>query len=640
MKKYIFIFLGIILCYGTGSAAESLSIEKLKEQLAVSKQDTSRLNILFQLISVTSETPKEQVSYIDQLLKDAEKQKNNFYKCQAYLHYMFQAYNRYDGEEVNKWMKLLEPLAYKGKFYALLFRGKQCVIDMLLIQEEYELEEKEATAMLKEAVKLDNIIGEISAYQSLAYVYMRTYREEKAFEVLEKAILLGPACSNQSLYCQVLRTMVMNCEKRKDYSRWFKYLGKSDSLITELEKNHPLESFSGDRLLNNISYLSYYIKREKWEKARQYVKLIDGDYTDKYEITYKYYYYIGKIDYYEAIKNWEKVLQEIDVLAELLKPVFPVEYTVILTKKANLLDQANRYQEAIAIYKQAKLLKDSLSIRTINKQTTQLKNSYKTDLQILSNTQQQQRIQQLFLILATLLIVILIVFIIHTNRIKRKLTKAEEEMREMVNETESANQVKERFLANISMTIHPLLEVIIQNSSMLASEEKISATEKEKLSSLVSTTSAQLIDLVNEILVLSRLEAKMMKFSIKKVEVVQLIKTAIEVTQQKEPGKTEVNIPDGYDVSIDADENYLKQVISSLCHKPLNTNKNICLTLKKIDEKKLKITFENSALASSIPSQDIIIRNEINRMLIENFGGEYARSAQVNASCITLTFNI
>lgn len=640
MKKYIFIFLGIILCYGTGFATESLSKEQLKEELAVSKQDTSRLNILFQLINATNETPLEQISYIDQLLKDAEKQKNNFYKCQAYLYYMFQAYNKYDGEEVNKWMKLLEPLAYKGKFYDLLFRGKQCVIDMLLIQEQYELEEKEATAMLKEAVKLDNIIGEISAYHSLAYVYIRTYRPEKAFEVLEKAILLGPACSNQLLYCQVLRTMIMNCETRKDYSRWFKYLGKCDSLITELGKNYPLESFSGDRLLNNISYLSYYIKREKWEKAQQYVKLIDRDYTEEYEISYKYYYYLGKIDYYEAIKNWDKALQEIDVLAELLKPVFPVEYTVILTKKANLLNQANKYQQAIAIYKQAKLLKDSLSIRTINKQTAQLQNSYKTDLQILSNTQQQQRIQQLFLILAILLIVILIVFIIHANRIKRKLTKAEEEMREMVNETESANQTKERFLANISMTIRPLLEIIIQNSFVLASEEKINATEKEKLSNLVSTNSAQLMDLVNEILVLSRLEAKMMKFSTKKVELVQLIRMAIEITQQKEPGKIDVNIPEGYEITIDADENYLKQVIGSLCHKPLDTNKRICLTLEKTDEKKLKITFGNTALASSIPSQDIIIRNEINRMLIENFGGEYTRSSQANASCITLTFNI
>ena len=638
MIKYLFLLLLTVICYCSGFGQEKSGKTLLQEQLAISTQDTGRLKILLQLVSITYQNPEEQILYIDQLLDEAKKQKNKLYLCEAYLRYMYQAYNRYDGEEVNRWMKQLEPIARKGKFYDLLFRGKQCVIDMLLLKEQYELEEKEANLMLKEAQELNNTNGQLGAYHSLAHVYMRTYQQDKAFEVLEKAIRLGPLCSNQFMYCEVLRTMTINCKNRTDLPNWFKYLAKRDSLITVLEKNNPLDSFDGDRLMNNLSYLQYFITNKEWEEAAQCMKQIDDNYSEQYSLVYKYYYRESKTNYYLELKDWDKALREIDILLELLQSISQVDYANTLVSKATLLNKIGREQEALDIYKQAKLLKDSLSTSTINKQAEQLKGSYKTELHLLSKAQQQQRLQQVILILAITIILILLISLFHANRVKHKLTKAEQEMRKMMNETEEANRVKERFLANINMTIRPPLEIIVENSCRLASEEELEVPEKKKLAALINATSGQLMELINEILILSKLEAQMMKFALKEVEVIQLVKSTIEKNNQQKPGHVLANIPDQHKAVINGDENYLKQIIDSLCQKALDNNKSITFEIVETEKRELKITIKNTFLATPNPTQETVIRNEINRMLIEGFGGVYNRLQQENNSSITLIF--
>ncbi len=641
MKKYLFVFLGLFLGFQTVFAEEDdPGKEILLERLVNSGNDTNRLNVLVELVGFVYQNPQEQLVYIEQLLEEAKKQKQDYYKCRAYLFYMFQAYNRYDGEEVNKWMKLLEPLAREKKFYDILFRGKQCVIDMLLLKEQYELEEKEANLMLKEAIELKNIIGQIGAYQSLAHVYMRTYRQDKAFDVLEKAVSLGPQCSNQYLCIETLRVMMINCEQREDLPNWFKYVKKQDSLITALEKKNPLESFAGNRLLNNLSYLRYYMKSDNREEAAECMKRMEDNYSGQYEIAYKYHYRESRSIYYMWLEEWDKGLAELDILLDLLKSISQVSYANRLVSKAKLLSNLDRCQEALVIYKQAKSLKDSLNVSTISKQAEQLKDSYKADLQILSAVKQQQRIQQLFLILAVIIILVLLMSIVHANRIKRKLTKAEQEMRNMMDETEQANKVKERFLANINMTIQPPLEIIVKNSSLLSSEEEIGTTDKERLSGLITATSERLMELINEILVLSKLEARMMKFNMKDVEMVSFVKSVVQVVNQKDPGRVLADIPDGYEFTMNGDENYLKQVISDLCQQPLDNNKNIYLKIEKTDEKELRIICRNTFLATQEPLQETVIRNEINRMLIESFGGKYHKGMQEDDPCIILTFNI
>lgn len=641
MKKYLLISILFFLIYNIGWTQDAISKEELLQELATHpKQDTTRLSLLYQAITITYQNPEEQIVYIDQLLQDAEKQKNSYYICLAYWHYIVQAYNRYDAEEINKWVTKLEPLARKEKLYDLLFRGKQAVIDMLLIQEQYELEEKEAKLMLQEAQKLENIIGQISAYHSLAHVYRLTYRGKMAFEVLEKAISLGPQSSNQSLYNEVLRTMTIICEDQKDFDNWYKYLQIQENLINQLEKQYPSESFKGERILNNISYLKYYIDKDNANEATKCMQLIEQNYSDQFSTVYKYNYFIAKNNYYFYIKNWEDALKNTDQLLILVKSISELEYVIRLITKARILVEIGNEKEALDIYKEAKILKDSLSVKTINKQAEQLKNSYKSDLLVLDRATLHQQIQQIFLILSGIIILILCASIFHAYKTKRKLIEAEREMKQMMEETDQANKIKERFLSNINMTIRPSLNVIVDNSSRLATEDNLNEAEKIQLSATVSETSEKLMELINEILILSKLEAGMMKFTIQELDINQFVKNFADTFNQVKTTKIHIDILEQSTYQINADEKYLKQILTNLCESPAKNDKEITLQIRKEGETKIEITCSNTILASSNASQEVTIQNEINRMIISNFGGNYQINTQGYMPQITITFNI
>lgn len=632
MKNYLFIWLLICVCCNNLFAQEEQHKEKLLQQLEKSEPNKDRLSILYSLIQISYLAPREQAVYIERLLQESEKQKNNHYKCQAYLSYIIQAYNGFDGDEVNRLMTLLEPLARKEKLYDMLFRGKQCVIDMLFLKEEYELEEKEALKMLEEAQHLKNINGQIGAYHSLAHVYLQTYRAEQAFNVLEKAIRLGPLCNNPNIYHEVLRTMTIVCAKIKDMPNWFKYLQIRDSLINSDERTN----MNADRLINNISYLQYYVNNEEWEKAAESMASVESLYSEQYEVVYKYYYITAKIEYYSAIKEWAKALKEVNKALPFMKTISGDDYTNYLIQKAKLLKLTGQDKEAVTLYKQAKLLKDTLGISIIDKQAKQLKNSYKADLQVLDKETQRQQIQQVFLALSGIVIFILIIYIIHAHHIKRKLSKAEQDMRDMMNETEQANKIKERFLSNINMAIREPLDIIVNNSSVLASDGDISETEKEQLSNTIGTTSDKLIELINDILVLSKLEAGMMKFILQDIDIIQLLRDSASKSNLTQAGKTSLQLSDNTTCNIKGDANYLTMIFNNILKAPIETNKNISISQEQTGTPSLHIMIMNSLLAGPNPSQDIAIRNEINRMLTECFGGTY--KINPSDSTIHITF--
>ena len=84
---------------------------------------------------------------------------------------------------------------------------------------------------------------------------------------------------------------------------------------------------------------------------------------------------------------------------------------------------------------------------------------------------------------------------------------------------EEANEVKSRFLANMSYNIRIPLNNVVGFSQLLSTDMGLDEKEKQEYSEIIQTNSTELIQLVNDVLDLSRLEAKMMKFLIQECEI-------------------------------------------------------------------------------------------------------------------------
>lgn len=619
----------------TASAAK----DELLRRLAQTQQgDTIRLHILYQLTR-TAENSQVEAYYINKLVKEAEAQNNTKWRADGYLAHMYLAYNTFQPEEVYKWMKVLEPIARKEKYYDLLFLGKRCVADMLNVGGETEKAEKEAKKVLAEARRLNNCVGIGAAVNSLSNVYQMTYRPEEAIRVLEDNYSTLLKAGN-SLSLEASNSLISIYQSKNDRKNWLKWLRLQDMDIGQLIKKSPgQEAQMGVwKLMNSLLYLNYYTTIKDWGKAKRYLDLSEEYSLEGYNAVGGYYHPI-RCDYFLETEQYDKALQEVDALIEINRKTSPWVYNQNYFLKASILQRTGRADEALSIYRKAFVIKDSLQVEHIKMQVTQLKSDYKADTLQLERERIDRNMQLVLLLFVVIALLTLVYYITNAYRVRKSLQKSEQDMRRMSDEMELANAAKEHFLSSISSVISGPLNETVKEAMLLATENDLTVEEKQKIAEELNSTSAKLMRLINNILDLSRLEAGMMKFQKTEVDMVALTQNIIDSANMHEAGKVFAVLPkETFMMEIDA--NRYSQVINSLLEKAeaLKADEQIMFTMDITDKGRLFMTFKGAALANRQHDQFQIVVNEVNRMIIEYFGGSYEIHSQESdpSVCITL----
>jgi signal transduction histidine kinase len=132
---------------------------------------------------------------------------------------------------------------------------------------------------------------------------------------------------------------------------------------------------------------------------------------------------------------------------------------------------------------------------------------------------------------------------------------------------ESANQTKSAFLANMSHELRTPLNAIIGYSELLSEEARENGHSKESIDDLtkIKASGEHLLDLINDVLDLSKIEAGKMEFSLERIDIestVQEVTATIEHALEKNNNKLTINTEKGNDVN--ADKVRLKQVLYNL----------------------------------------------------------------------------
>jgi signal transduction histidine kinase len=148
--------------------------------------------------------------------------------------------------------------------------------------------------------------------------------------------------------------------------------------------------------------------------------------------------------------------------------------------------------------------------------------------------------------------------------------KVQERTSELISATQAAydaNQAKSEFLANMSHELRTPMHAILSFAAM--GEEKIDQADKEKLQcyfSRVRESGERLLTLLNDLLDLSKLEARGMDFDFQRhdlLKVVDTAKTELSELARKKSLLLEVIPPDGDTVAI-FDQNRVLQVMRNL----------------------------------------------------------------------------
>lgn len=188
-------------------------------------------------------------------------------------------------------------------------------------------------------------------------------------------------------------------------------------------------------------------------------------------------------------------------------------------RKADSLVKTGKPDEALTYYKSSLKSKDSLYNLITNSQMEEILSLYNMDKLILQREQRHSMFHQTCLYISVIIILALLLSNIHIYRSRKRLQKNEKEIRRLTSIAEEANEIKSHFLTNMSYNIRILLNNVVGFSQLMTEDGNLNEKEKREYSGIIQSNSAELIQLVNNVLDLSRLEANMMKFQLQNCNV-------------------------------------------------------------------------------------------------------------------------
>lgn len=626
-------FLTIICCYTlTGRANITADTDSLQKILQTVPHDTIRLSILKQIIKIEQNNAKC-IHFSDILLKEAIEQKNDEYASLAAYYHLVYYYNRCEQDSIAKWLNIMEPLVVKSGLWDYYFDAKRFQIDLYTYNGKYELAISESHKMQKRAQEKNSSRGLVAAYQCLSNAYIGSLRWDDGVKALEKAHKLLTDKDNPVVRISVATQLVSVTKSSGDNKKLFKYLQELEIILHSFIAANPslVEGFYDVFIFNEIFYSYYYLNIQQPQQAYEHIIKGRKFLNENTYLMYQVLYYDVNADYYQSIKEYPKAENYIDSTLLILKNDLSSEYAEQLLKKAKVMVESGRSNLAYPIYQRALQMKDSIAAAISNIQMEQIKNTYDIKTLELKKTKLKNEMQLIGLVVIITILIVLFFFLFRIYRVKKALKKSEYEIRKATQTVKNLNEMKNRFLTSMSYNIRTPLNNVVGFSQLIASESNMQEEIRKEYSDIIHKSSEDLMELVNDVLDLSRLEAKMMKFQIQDCDMVTLCYDISNIACMRNEGNG-INIQFSSEVKtqiVRTDSNRLAQALLTTLTYPQKCyeEREIQFILNYTsDFQQLCIRIINSPLADpAISSQEkeTSIKHDISRLLFEHFGGSY-----------------
>ena len=153
------------------------------------------------------------------------------------------------------------------------------------------------------------------------------------------------------------------------------------------------------------------------------------------------------------------------------------------------------------------------------------------------------------------------------KNLRDSLQKAKDQSDRSKDLAEKANQAKSEFLTNMSHELRTPMHAILSFSSFGLKKIRNNELDKlEKYFSNIHTSGQRLLNLLNDLLDLSKLEARKMQFEFKPTQIQNIINNCIEEQQTRleEKALTVIQKNPDFDLDVQMDATKISQVITNL----------------------------------------------------------------------------
>lgn len=626
--KRILLFIFVCCCLFATQANTRHASDSLVQVLQTLPFDTTRLSTLNDIIIIEQSNPLC-IQYSDSLLKEALLLKNDDYACRAAYYHLLYYYNRNNTDSVAKWMEIIEPYVRKSNQWDYYFDAKRCQIDLYSYDEKYELAINEAKKMQKKAVEMNNHRGQVAACQCLGSAYIGSQRWDEGNKILEEAYRLIGNETTSSTRIAVLSQLISINKELKNNVKLIKYLKELESVLQQHISKYPSlkEGYLDVFLYSEIFHTYYYLSINQPQRAHQHLLKSQEYLNENTYFMYRALYFDAHAQYSLSIGEYQQASDFIDTTLLMLKDDFISDYASQLLEKARIWTKAGDYEKAAPFYQQALAIKDSATTVLANTQMEQIKSNYKLDKIELEQKRQHNQSRLVHLVFIFIILLVLFIFMARLFIVRRALKQSEIGIRNATNAVRRSNEIKDRFLSNMSYNIRTPLNNVVGFSQLIAAEPDMDKATRDEYAIIIHQSSEKLMRLVNDVLDLSRLEAQMMKFQIQDYDAVALCNEACYMARMKNE-QTGITVQFSSEIesqTIRTDTARLTQaLLSALVYPQEWQEERIIRFSVSLADNKVQFRISNSPLADrAFVSQETIIRHDINRLLLKHFGGTY-----------------
>ena len=629
--KRIGIFCIILLGLITIQTAQAMTVkDSLVQVLDTIPANKTRLNVLY-LLAYQDPMSPSCLNYLDRLLKEAAVQEDIEYQCLAMYAYVVYYFNHQDGKNTKLWMDKLTEISLKHKYYNTYFSAKRAEILMHIIEHKIEYSITQAEEMYRLASQTNNTQGMRYAKLCLMNAYLMSARYKEGENAGFEAYRLLPATASLEERKDILQEISLACASIESEES-LKYLKEFEIVLDKMsrqEAKFKLRIHHTRYLLLETLYANYYLQNGHIDEARIHLKKMNEYFSPTDYIPCRGLYYDVYAQYYRITQMYDKALIYADSAINLLSGVSDNNGLYYRIKRAGILADAGRTDEAIPLLRNLLAKKDTFYQHLSTSQMEEIYEMKKIDELLLEKEKHRSIIQTIELALITIALIILIPATIRIFYVKKRLKKEEEEIKKMTQIAEEANEVKSHFLSNMSYDIRSTLNNVLGFSQLMTQDpNSIETAQWKEYSEIVQTNSTELIQLVNDILDLSRLEAGKTKWQVQEYDIIPLCSDIVSIAQMRNKGKIQIDFKTTIkEQASQLDITRFTQVIvSTLIYPvPCDLQRHVTFSLYCNEQEKLLVfRIINTPLADAeFQIRKTDVRHRINRLTIEYFGGTY-----------------
>ena len=629
--KRIGIFCIILLGLITIQTAQAMTVkDSLVQVLDTIPANKTRLNVLY-LLAYQDPMSPSCLNYLDRLLKEAAVQEDIEYQCLAMYAYVVYYFNHPDGKTTKLWMDKLTEISLKHKYYNTYFSAKRAEILMHIIEHKIEYSITQAEEMYRLASQTNNTQGMRYAKLCLMNAYLMSARYKEGENAGFEAYRLLPATASLEERKDILQEISLACASIESEES-LKYLKEFEIVLDKMsrqEAKFKLRIHHTSYLLLETLYANYYLQNGHIDEARIHLKKMNEYFSPTDYIPCRGLYYDVYAQYYRITQMYDKALIYADSAINLLSGVSDNNGLDYRIKRAGILADAGRTDEAIPLLRNLLAKKDTFYQHLSTSQMEEIYEMKKIDELLLEKEKHRSIIQTIELALITIALIILIPATIRIFYVKKRLKKEEEEIKKMTQIAEEANEVKSHFLSNMSYDIRSTLNNVLGFSQLMTQDpNSIETAQWKEYSEIVQTNSTELIQLVNDILDLSRLEAGKTKWQVQEYDIIPLCSDIVSIAQMRNKRKIQIDFKTTIkEQASQLDITRFTQVIvSTLIYPvPCDLQRHVTFSLYCNEQEKLLVfRIINTPLADAeFQIRKTDVRHRINRLTIEYFGGTY-----------------